>query len=478
MQKPEISIRADGNAKIGLGHIHRTLALADYLKVYFQVTFYCYEIDEVVSAIITSKGYELKQVKESDYQNPDAFLKLISNKSVVVLDGYNFKTDYQKAVKANGNKMVAIDDLNQWENVADAVINHGYSGTDYEKGSASKLYSGLSYAIVKPEILQAVRTSEKRAINKVLVCIGGTDPEGFSQKIVSALLKDTDKEISLLTYPLNPAFNQLEKLSNENADRLKLFHSLNTKALIELIQHNDIAILQPSNIALEAAALGIYIYLIQTAENQKFILETLVNNACAEKLGINELSKVVKETSLEKVNTQIKKQANLLDKKSPGRILDVVNLLLLEFRKVNENDVQLIYDWNNDPITRANSHNQARIEFADHEKWFAARIKDEQLDFLIFSYNGTPCGTVRILREETENVIGIAIAPEFRGKKLAALILSQAGEYFYGRHGRKEITAYIKKQNSASIRSFQKVGYEIVNEGEYCGDAGYRLIKK
>ena len=55
--------------------------------------------------------------------------------------------------------------------------------------------------------------------------------------------------------------------------------------------------------------------------------------------------------------------------------------------------------------------------------------------------------------------------------------LASLPEYFYANHGKKEITAYIKKQNLPSIKSFQRVGYKIMNEGEYCGDEGYRLIK-
>ena len=53
MHMPCIAIRADGNSQIGLGHIHRTLALANYLKDYFSITFYLYQADKLVSDLIT-----------------------------------------------------------------------------------------------------------------------------------------------------------------------------------------------------------------------------------------------------------------------------------------------------------------------------------------------------------------------------------------------------------------------------------------
>jgi UDP-2,4-diacetamido-2,4,6-trideoxy-beta-L-altropyranose hydrolase len=141
IKKPEVYIRADGNAKIGLGHIHRTLALADCLKDHFQITFCVYGADELVSGIIKNKGYALKNIISADYNDPGIFTGVISKEAVIVIDGYDFKTDYQKALKESGHKVIAIDDLNEWENVADAVINHGYSGKEYKIAKGSKLYS-------------------------------------------------------------------------------------------------------------------------------------------------------------------------------------------------------------------------------------------------------------------------------------------------------------------------------------------------
>lgn len=478
VRKPELAIRADGNTEIGLGHIHRTLALADYLKDYFSITFFVFAADDLVSGIIKNKEYSLKHIAAPDYNNPEIFTEAISNNAIVVLDGYNFKTEYQKALKRIGCKVIAIDDLNEWENVADVVINHGYSGVGYKLAPGSEFYKGLKYAIIKPEILNSEKPGLKISNEHVLICIGGTDSEGYSEKIVNDLLNGTNKQVSLLTYPLNPSFNKLKKTAQENPDKLKLYHSLNTKEIIHLIAENDIAILQPSNIALEAAALGIYISLVKTADNQKHILETLINSSCGVELRTDSIAESINSITVEQINAQIRNQEGLFDGKSPLRILELVSSLLLDCRLVNEDDVKLIYEWNNDPVTRANSHNTAKIEYADHEKWFAERIINEKLDFLLFSYNKIPCGSVRIERKENENVIGIAIAPQFRGKKLATVILNKAGEYFYAKHGRKEIAAYIKKQNLPSIKSFERAGYKILSEGEYCGDRGYRLIKK
>lgn len=480
MYTPKIAIRADGNTHIGLGHIHRTLALAGYLKNYFSITFYLYQADELVTDIILKHGFQFITLADPDFNQPENFIRELQNNQIVVLDGYEFKTNYQMAIKTAGFKLVAIDDLNEWENVADVVINHAYSGSksDYNISKSSQLLSGLEYAIIKQELFNNIRHIERKNNSNVLVCIGGTDPDNNSERIIKELLKSTNKSISLLTYPLNKKFNELKELAKQNSDRLHFYHSLNTNELVKLIRESDIAILQPSNIALEAATIGVYIGLVQTAENQKHIKKTLVDAACASVLDLDLLAENVNAVTVQKINEQISAQARLLDAKSSSRYINIFNQLVLAIRRVNASDVKLIYDWNNDPITRANSYNQNSIMFEDHEKWFLKKIVDADTVFFMLEYNNMPGGCVRIDNKSEENVIGITVAPEFRGKKLATpMLLTATSEYFkiFPSH---TITAYIKKTNEASLKSFIGAGFKVQDEGNYFGEWSYKLNKR
>lgn len=480
MHKPSIAIRADGNTQIGLGHIHRTLALAGYLKNYFSVTFYLYRADPLVTDLIIKNGFILVNMKSPDYNQPENFINELKNNPIVVLDGYQFKTDYQMSIKSAGLKLVVLDDLNEWENVADVVINHAYSGdkSEYKKSNNSVLLAGLKYAIIKKELFQEIRHVERTSNSNVLVCIGGTDPDNYSEKIVMELLNATTKNISLLTYPLNRKFKELQDLATENSHRLKLYHSLNTKELVQLIRENDIAILQPSNIALEAAALGIYIALVQTAENQKYIKQTLLDSSCASNLDLNKLAESVNKVTVKHINAQINSQAQLLDGKSGLRFINVFNELALTTRRVNAGDVKLIYDWNNDPLTRANSYNQNSILFEDHQKWFLNKIADSNTVFLILEFDRKPAGCVRIDNKASENVIGITVAPEFRGRKLATpMLIAATNEYFKLFPG-NVISAYIKKTNEASLKSFVGAGFKVLDEDNYFGEWSYKLNKR
>ena len=155
----DLAIRADGNSSIGTGHIHRTLALASYLKCHFNITFYACNSDTLVEELITKNGFSFIKLNTEN-----EFLKQINKTTIVVLDGYDFNTSYQQVIKYNTNKLVVIDDLNQGVQIADVVLNHGYttSPNDYKLSENTALYTGLPYVILKQEFLNQSSHSPKK----------------------------------------------------------------------------------------------------------------------------------------------------------------------------------------------------------------------------------------------------------------------------------------------------------------------------
>jgi len=127
-------------------------------------------------------------------------------------------------------------------------------------------------------------------------------------------------------------------------------------------------------------------------------------------------------------------------------------------RDVNLNDVNLLFDWANDELTRKNSFNSNEISFKEHEQWFTSKLKNSNSLFFIGMINSSPIGLVRYEVGEENTIVSISIDKNFRGKKLAPSLLKEAAMSYF-KINKKPILAYIKKENIASVKSFEKAGY-------------------
>lgn len=162
-------------------------------------------------------------------------------------------------------------------------------------------------------------------------------------------------------------------------------------------------------------------------------------------------------------------------------------------RLATTEDVKNVFELSNDDIVRANSINQQKINWEEHVRWFAGRIKDINNPFYIVEdKNQNFIAQVRIDKKD-ENVISVSLTKEFRGKNLSSKIIELCSK----KSKCNEIYAYIKKENPASQKAFEKAGfvfvsyvenllkYKYVNSGVYiiaemsanhCGDKN--LAKK
>jgi RimJ/RimL family protein N-acetyltransferase len=148
-------------------------------------------------------------------------------------------------------------------------------------------------------------------------------------------------------------------------------------------------------------------------------------------------------------------------------------------RKAKLSDLDLYFEWTNDSATRSNSFNTQEVGYQEHTSWFLRKIEDEKALLLMFENDeNIPIGQIRIELKTDENIIGISIDKNFRGLGLAVPMLTVACETFFTKFQAKNIHAYIKKTNLASLNSFKKAGFEIINELTISKEASYLLEKK
>lgn len=137
---------------------------------------------------------------------------------------------------------------------------------------------------------------------------------------------------------------------------------------------------------------------------------------------------------------------------------------MLKFRKANISDVDIIFNWANDPVVRKLSYNSEPIEYSKHVEWFNNKLNDNDSVFYVFENNtNEPIGLVRIEKSDNEIIIGVSVDEKQRGKSYASKMLKLAADAYQSKN-KKDIHAYIKKDNFASIKSFENAGFVFVKE--------------
>ncbi|MBX9852776.1 MAG: UDP-2,4-diacetamido-2,4,6-trideoxy-beta-L-altropyranose hydrolase [Cytophagaceae bacterium] len=272
--RKSIFFRADGNSSIGLGHITRCIALAEILKDDFEVNFIIKSPSEEIKKNISKVTSKLVVIDEvSNIEEISLYSGYLKPDDIIVLDGYNFDTNYQLAIKKTRCKMVCIDDIHKYHFVSDAIINHNPAVhlSDYSLELYTKLYSGFDYALLRKEFIeQAKKYRIIKDFDTLFICVGGADPNNLTYKFLSISLNlNFFKKIIIVTgsaYSFNDKLNKLVNVSNIPVLHLS---NLNVNEMINVMCESQVAICPASSISLEVFCVGLNLITGYFVENQK-----------------------------------------------------------------------------------------------------------------------------------------------------------------------------------------------------------------
>ena len=131
-------------------------------------------------------------------------------------------------------------------------------------------------------------------------------------------------------------------------------------------------------------------------------------------------------------------------------------------REASLNDAKILFELSNDDRVRENSINTDKIEWENHVNWLKEKIISSNYYIYLFFYDKNFIGQVKFEIEDKEAIISISIVNEYRGKKLAAPMLLKGIESFLKiAKNVEKIVAYIRPENQSSIKSFNKVGFNL-----------------
>jgi len=474
-------IRTDASIQIGTGHLMRCLALAQaWQDAGGQTVFLMATKAPALESRLQSEGMEIVHLSVQSGSIDDAIQTSYYAHQVgadwIVVDGYHFGTDYQRIIKNQRCRLLLIDDLGSFEYYyADLILNqnvYAHEELYRNRDPYTQLLLGTRYALLRREFLKW--RGWKREIpdvaRKVLVTMGGSDPNNVTLKVIQALQQvDLDGlEAIVVVGGSNPHYEELQSAVQDARFPIRL--ESNVTNMPELMAWADVAISGGGSTSWELAFMGVPALILILAGNQRPISERLDAVGVAVNLGWYE---DVSSTETAQVVTQLLRAPRtraemsecgrqLVDGDGVDRALMHMRGESVRLRRVHEDDCRLLWEWANDPDVRAVSFSSEPIPWEEHLRWFNSKLGNSGCLLLIAEDGaGVPIGQVRFdVVRKNEAVISVSVDRENRGKGLGSTIIRLASQRLFDLTEINVIHAYIKQNNEASFRAFMKAGYK------------------
>ena len=508
MTRGTILIRADASLKVGTGHVMRCLALAQaWRNAGGSAAFAMAESTPAILARLAAEGFQVcpVQATAATKEDADRTAKLAVGHAAewVVVDGYKFGAAYQDLLKSYGRRLLCIDDIGGSESYpADLVLNQNLNPDEdwYRNRQAStRLLLGPRYALLRREFVTwpGGKRDVAALANKVLITMGGSDPDNVTLDVLEALLAVMvpNLEAVIVVGGSNPHFDSIAHAAKSLPGRIRV--QQDAANMPELMAWADIAVSAAGSTCWEMCRLGLPAIVLDIAPNQSLLARELERAGCALHIpqvcvphtGIREAQGGV-ESIREKIellmhSSQLRadisqRSAGLVDGNGAARVVAAMRAQAVTMRRAQSSDCRILWEWANETAVRQASFDSSPITWEQHSRWFAQQVSDAHSTFLIFEYDqAAPVGTARFrATSDADLEISVTIAPEFRGQGLAPGLLDRAAESAFERGLIERIHAFIRAENRVSVKSFENAGFFLVGATQVRGSDALHYVRE
>jgi UDP-2,4-diacetamido-2,4,6-trideoxy-beta-L-altropyranose hydrolase len=491
-----VIFRADASAEIGTGHVMRCLALAQTLQdASGRPIFLMAPGAPSLEERLVSERMEILPILSwpgsGDDADETARLAQKVGASWVVADGYHFDAAYQRFVKDAGLSLLFIDDNRHADYYyADIVLNQNLHASEslYRKRERyTRLLLGTDFVLLRREFLKwrDWRREIPDVARKVLVTLGGSDPNNVTLSVIQALqqVKVDGLEAVVVVGRGNRRYEELQFAVRNSLPNIRLVR--NVTNMPELMAWADVAVAAGGITAWELAFMGLPSLVIVLADNQERVAEQLKTTAMAVNLRSSKNlspSEICEPLNLVMVTAQRREEMArrgkmLVDGEGSNRVLMNMGSKFSTLRHVREEDCKLLWRWANDPEVRAVSFSSAAIPWEEHVKWFRSKLNNSGCVFFIGT-NGDeiPIGQIRYDLEGEKAVVSLSVDRKVRGKGYGSTLISLSARELFDTTSVTTIHAYVKHANEASVHAFEKAGYRRVATTTIGGEDAVHLV--
>lgn len=473
----KVVLRADASSASGIGHLMRSFAIGQALR----------ETGVQVELVTAVEPGSLRQMWDREDirmrvidADPGSTLdarqtrKLAAGADWLVLDGYDFGCGYNAAVRGDG-RLLLMDDHGARGVDADLVVNGNlYARRDMYLGSHARLLLGPTFAPLRREIRTITRSRWPRG---VVVSLGGADPDSRTAPLLSEM---TARGIRgrVVIGPKHPEPEQ----TRATASVLGWDAVEGSSELPALLAAAKFVVIGAGTTTLECAAIGVPMVAVRIAENQGPVADALAREGLALVAEGDDPGAIADcagrlATDAKRRAEMSRRGTRLVDGRGALRIASAMsNMQPLSLREVTVSDARLLYDWHNDPQTRAVSFGSARVPWNGHVTWLDRALRSPEVSMRIAELGDIAIGVVRLERADLRVTISVTVAPTSRGQNLAVPLIWAGVDLARGL-GVQAVDAFIRPENLASRRAFASAGFvEVVCADSTSGTSRVRMV--
>jgi len=270
----KIAFLVEGGLEMGMGHVYRSLALAEELRDKGEVWFLTSSSHEVVKKIL---GNGFKALSLENDVNILARLVEMEPK-IIIIDKLEVQEAFAKKLRELVDaKLVIFGNTSGANKYAHVVVNahvgSGFKNKRIIDPDTQTLYLyGPRYVVLRKEF-SSLKTGRKRRnkLQGILLIFGGADPSNLTSKVLRKLISTkTNFKLDVLVGPLFPYRTELEEVIRSQPGKdVSVYRDVKNVAAFML--DSDLVITSPGSSMYEALFVGTPVIAISQSEFQRTV---------------------------------------------------------------------------------------------------------------------------------------------------------------------------------------------------------------
>lgn len=470
-----VLFRCDSTRHEGLGHLARSVAVAEAAVAAGWDVLFCGEVGNAVGLeLLESRGYRLVAAPPTGSGLADLAADLRAD--VVHVDSYADQDALLNNLSERGILLSSVEDGPYGRRPADLVVDPSPTSERLHRPAdgSGRLLRGAKAIPLRRSLLSARSNNDGVPCSTptVMVVMGGTDALGLTDEVAQLWVDSGAAGVCHVVAAQKPS------AADRCAENQRIVWHEPSPSVPALFGAMDLVISGAGTTTWELAALGVPVALIQLVDNQRDNYSFAVGSGFA--LGLGEVKDGRLHTAgaagllAEALGHPSRLEAlsaagrTMVDGRGSERIVDIWSWMIQagntpRAREATVDDASVLFDWRNDPSVRSVSRTGDELRWGPHFEWVQQTVTRQDRTLLVIEQGNRPVGTVRFDRLGGEPdrfwEVSITVSPAMRGKGMAGAILAEGEHYFRRSVPDTVLVAEMLETNQASYRLFRSAGY-------------------